>query len=159
LAAYGGQTAAETAVRCHTGAREVLVPAEAKGHDGGVLPRVLAAAAGAWTLGYLGFYLWLIGAQDGTVAWWYVAQLAVALLALAVAAIAALGAWQRPALTVGFAASALALLVALQSIGALLAPAVVATAVALVVRGRRQARQSAAGQVRTSAPRRRPTAR
>ena len=110
-------------------------------------------------MGYLVFYLWFIHTQGGAVAWWYVVLLAVAALGLAAAAIAALGAWQRPALTVGFAASALALLVALASIGVLLAPAVVATAVALVVRGRRQARQSAAGQVRTSAPRRRPTAR
>jgi hypothetical protein len=49
--------------------------------------------------------------------------------------------------------------VGLLSIGALLAPTVVATATALIVRGRRQARQQAAGQVRMSAPRRRPSAR
>jgi cytochrome bd-type quinol oxidase subunit 2 len=106
-----------------------------------VLPRVLAAAAGAWTLGYLVFYLWVIQTQDGTVAWWYVALLVLAAVSLA---IAALGAWPRPALTVGFATSALAMLVGLLSIGLLLAPAVVATAVALVVRSRR-ASEPAAG--------------
>jgi cytochrome bd-type quinol oxidase subunit 2 len=121
-----------------------------------VLPRVLAAAAGAWTLGYLVFYLWLIRSQDGAVAWWYVALLAVVVLSLAVAAVAALGAWQRPALTVGFTTSTLAMFVGLLSIGVLLAPTVVATAIALVVRGRRQARSQAAGQVRMSGPPRRP---
>jgi cytochrome bd-type quinol oxidase subunit 2 len=110
-------------------------------------------------LGYLVFYLWLIHTQGGTVAWWYVVLLAVAALSLAVAAIAALGAWQRPALTIGFTTAALALFVALMSLGILLAPTVVATAIALVVRGRRQARSQAAGQIRTSALRRRPTAR
>jgi cytochrome bd-type quinol oxidase subunit 2 len=130
-----------------------------QGHDGGVLPRVLAAAAAAWSVLYLGAYLWLITSQGGAVAWWYVALLVVATLSLAVAAIAAFSAWQRAALTVGFAASALAMFVALLSIGVLLAPAVVATAVALIVRGRRQARQQATSQVRTSAPRRRPSAR
>jgi cytochrome bd-type quinol oxidase subunit 2 len=93
---------------------------------------------------YLVFYLWLIHTQGGTVAWWYVTLLAVAALGLAAAAIAALSAWQRPALTVGFAASVLALAVGLLSIGALLAPTVVASAIALVVRGRRQARSQAA---------------
>jgi cytochrome bd-type quinol oxidase subunit 2 len=124
-----------------------------------VLPRVLAAAAAAWSLLYLVGYFWVINSQDGAVAWWYVALVVVAALSLAVAAIGAFSAWQRAALTVGFATSALAMFVGLLSIGALLAPTVVATATALIVRGRRQARQQAAGQVRMSAPRRRPSAR
>jgi cytochrome bd-type quinol oxidase subunit 2 len=124
-----------------------------------VLPRVLAGAAGAWALGYLAFYLWVIHYQGGTAAWWYVALLAVAALSLAAAAVEALSAWQRLTLTVGFAASALAMMIALMSIGVFLAPTVVASAIALVVRGRRQARSQTASQVRTSAPRRRPTAR
>jgi hypothetical protein len=37
-----------------------------------VLPRVLAAAATAWSVVYLVAYLWLIDAQDGAIAWWYV---------------------------------------------------------------------------------------
>jgi hypothetical protein len=113
-----------------------MVPAEATGHDCGVLPRVLAAAAAAWSLGYLAFYLWVIHTQDGSVAWWYVALLVLAAVSLAAAA---LGGWTRLVLTVGFATSALAMLVGLLSIGALLAPTVIATAVALVVRGRRAA--------------------
>jgi hypothetical protein len=109
-----------------------------------VLPRVLAAASAAWILGYLVFYLWVIDSQGGTVAWWYLVLLAVGVLGLTAAAIPALDAWQRPALTAGFAASALATAVALMSIGVFLAPTVVASAVALVVRGRRQARSQAA---------------
>ena len=104
-------------------------------------------------------YLWVINGQDGAIAWWYVALLVLAALSLAVAAVAAFSAWQRAALTVGFGTSALAMLVGLLSIGTLLAPTVVATAIALVVRGRRQARQHAAGQVRMTGPRRRPSAR
>jgi cytochrome bd-type quinol oxidase subunit 2 len=124
-----------------------------------VLPRVLAAAAAAWSLLYLVAYLWVINGQDGAIAWWYVALLVLAALSLAVAAVAAFSAWQRAALTVGFSTSALAMLVGLLSIGTLLAPTVVATAIALVVRGRRQARQQDAGQVRMTGPRRRPSAR
>jgi cytochrome bd-type quinol oxidase subunit 2 len=110
-------------------------------------------------LGYLAFYLWVILSQGGAAVWWYVVLLAVATLGLAVAAIPALGAWQRPALTVGFAASTLAMFVGLMSVGILLAPTVVATVIALVVRGRREARSQAASRdARKSAPRRRPTA-
>jgi len=123
-----------------------------------VLPRVLAAAAAAWSLLYLVAYLWVINSQGGAIAWWYAALLILASLSLAVAAVAAFSVWQRPALTVGFSTSTLAMFVGLLSIGVLLAPTVVTTAIALVVRGRRQARAQAAGQVRTSARPRRPGA-
>jgi hypothetical protein len=95
-----------------------------------VLPRVLAAAATAWSAVYLVAYLWVIDAQDGAVAWWYVALMVLATLSFA---LAALGTWARAALTVGLVTSALAMLVALLSLGALLAPAVVAATIALVV--------------------------
>jgi cytochrome bd-type quinol oxidase subunit 2 len=122
-----------------------------------VLPRVLTAVAAAWSLLYLVAYLWVINSQNGAVAWWYVALLVLTALSLGAAAVEAFSAWQRPALTVGFAASALAMLVALLSIGVLLAPTVVTTAIALVVRGRRQARSQAASRDgRKSVPRRRP---
>ena len=124
-----------------------------------MLPRVLAAAAAAWSLLYLVTYLWVINSQNGAIAWWYVPLLVLAPLSLAVAAVPAFSAWQRAALTVGFTASTLAMFVGLLSIGALLAPTVVATIIALVVRGRREARQQAASQVRKNAPRRRPSAR
>jgi hypothetical protein len=104
-------------------------------------------------VGYLVFYLWLLNAQGGTAAWWYVALLAVAALSLAAAAMGTLSAWQRPALTAGFAASALAMIIALMSIGIFLGPSVVASAVALVVRGRRQARSQDA-RINTSRGRR-----
>jgi hypothetical protein len=112
-------------------ARLALFRAETKGHDGAVLPRVnAAAAASAWSVVYLGAYLWVIDAQDGAVAWWYAVLMVLAALSFA---LAALDTWARAALTVGLVASALAMLVALLSLGALLAPAIVAAAVALVV--------------------------
>ena len=79
---------------------------------------------------YLVAYLWVIDAQDGAVAWWYVGLMVLAALSFAAAA---LGTWARAALTVGLVISALAILVALLSLGALLAPTVVAAAIALVV--------------------------
>jgi hypothetical protein len=104
--------------------------AETKRHDGAVLPRVFAAAATAWSVVYLVVYLWVIDAQEGAIAWWYVVLIVLAALSFAVAA---LGTWARAALTVGLVTSALATLVGLLSLGALLAPTVVAAAVALVV--------------------------
>jgi uncharacterized membrane protein len=77
---------------------------------------------------YLVAYLWVIDAQDGAVAWWYVGLMVFAALSFAVA-----GTWARAALSVGLVISALAMLVALLSLGALLAPTVVAAAIALVV--------------------------
>ena len=93
-----------------------------------MLPRVLAAAATAWSVVYLVAYLWVIDAQDGAVAWWYVVLMVFAALSFAVA-----GTWARAALSVGLVISALAMLVALLSLGALLAPTVVAAAIAPVV--------------------------
>jgi hypothetical protein len=95
-----------------------------------VLPRVLATASTAWSVVYLVAYLWVIDAQDGAVAWWYVGLMVLAALSFAAAA---LGTWARAALSVGLVTSALAMLVALLSLGALLAPTVVAAAIALVV--------------------------
>jgi hypothetical protein len=79
---------------------------------------------------YLVAYLWVIDAQDDAIAWWYVVLMVLAALSFAVAAI---GRWARAALTVGLVTSAVAMLVALLSLGALLAPTVVAAAIALVV--------------------------
>jgi hypothetical protein len=73
-------------------------------------------------------YLWVIDAQDGAIAWWYVVLMVFAALSVVVA-----GTWARAALTVGLVISALAMLVALSSLSALLAPTVVAAAIALVV--------------------------
>jgi hypothetical protein len=95
-----------------------------------VLPRVLAGAATAWTVAYLVAYLWVIDAQYGAVAWWYVVLMVLAALSFA---LAALGIWARAALTVGLVTSAFATLIALLSLGALLAPTVFAAAIALVV--------------------------
>jgi hypothetical protein len=98
-----------------------------KGHDGAVLPRVLAAAATASSVLYLVGYVWVIDAQDGAIAWLYVVLMVLAALS---SAAAALGTWARAALTVGLVTSALAMLVALLSLGVLLAPTVVAAAIA-----------------------------
>jgi hypothetical protein len=94
-----------------------------------VLPRVLAATATASSVIYLVAYLWVIDAQNGAIAWWYVVLMILAALSFAVAA---LGTSARAALTVGLVASALAMLVGLLSLGALLAPTVAAAAIALV---------------------------
>jgi hypothetical protein len=107
-----------------------LVSAEISGHDGAVLPRVLAGAATAWTVAYLVAYLWVIESQDGAVAWWYVVLIVFAALNFA---LAALGIWTRAALTAGLVTSTFALIVALLSLGALLGPAVVTAAIALVI--------------------------
>jgi hypothetical protein len=79
---------------------------------------------------YLVVYLWVIDAQDGANAWWYVVLMVLAALSFAVSV---LGTSARAALTVGLVTSALAMPVALLSLGALLAPTVVAAVVALVV--------------------------
>ena len=81
-------------------------------------------------MAYLVAYLWVIDAQDGAVAWWYVGLMVLAALSFAAAAT---DTWARAALTVGLVISAPAMLVALLSLGALLAPIVVAAAIALVV--------------------------
>jgi hypothetical protein len=75
-------------------------------------------------------YLSLIDAQDGAIAWWYVVLMVFAALSFAAAA---LGFWARAALSVALVISAVAMLVALLSLGVLLAPSVVAAAIALVV--------------------------
>jgi hypothetical protein len=107
-----------------------VVSAEAKRHDGAVLRRVLAGAATAWSVVYLVVYLWVIDAQEGAIVWWYVVLIDLAALSFA---LAALDTWARPALTVGLVTSALAMLVGLLSLGALLAPTVVAALIALVL--------------------------
>ena len=84
-----------------------------------MLRRVLAAAATAWSVVYLVVYLWVIDAQEGAIAWWYVVLIVLAALSFA---LAALDTWARPAPTVGLVTSALAMLVGLLSLGALLAP-------------------------------------
>jgi hypothetical protein len=79
---------------------------------------------------YLVVYLWVVDAQEGAIAWWYVVLIVLAALSFA---LAALDTWARPALTVGLVMSALAMLVGLLSLGALLAPTVVAALIALVL--------------------------
>ena len=110
-------------------ARWPLVAAEIGGHDVDVLPRVLADAATASSVIYLVAYLWVIDAQNGAIAWWSVGLMVLAALSFTVAA---LGTAARAALTVGLVTSALAMLVAVLSLGALLAPTFVAAAIALM---------------------------
>jgi hypothetical protein len=95
-----------------------------------VLRPVFAAAATAWSVVYVVVYLWVIDAQEGAIAWCYVVLIVLAALSFA---LAALGIWARAALTVGLVTSALAMLVGLLSLGALLAPTVVAALIPLVV--------------------------
>ena len=95
-----------------------------------MLRRFLVAAATAWGVVYLVVYLWVIDAQEGAIAGWYVVLIVLAALSFA---LAALDRWARPALTVGLVTSALAMLVGLLSLGAQLAPTVVAALIALVL--------------------------
>jgi len=95
-----------------------------------VLARVLAGAAALSVVVYLVAYLLVIDALAGAIAWWYVVLVAFAALSFA---LAALGTWVQASLAVGLVTSALAMLVALLSIGALLAPTVVAAVIALVI--------------------------
>ena len=64
---------------------------------------------------YLVVYLWVIDAQEGAIAGWYVVLIVLAALSFALAALDRLA---RPALTVGLVTSALAMLVGLLSLGA-----------------------------------------
>ncbi len=93
-----------------------------------MLPRILAGIASAAALLYLGLYAWVIAQQQGSIAWWYVALILLAALSLAAAAVRNAS---RSALIVGLAASVIGLVVALLSIGILLGPTVIASAVAL----------------------------
>jgi hypothetical protein len=112
-----------------------------------VLARVIAAAATAWSVVYVVVYLWVIDAQEGAIAWWYVVLIVLAALSFA---LAALGIWARAALTVGLVTSALATLVGLLSLGALLAPTIVAAAIALVVTRTGAGAPAAADEAQTS---------
>lgn len=94
------------------------------------MSRVLTAAATVWCALYLVAYFGIIGGQDGTVAWWYVALIVLATLSTASATA---GIAVRLALLVGLITSVIAASVALLSLGALLLPVVVAIAVALVL--------------------------
>jgi hypothetical protein len=100
------------------------------GHDGEVQPRVLAGAAAAWSVVYLLAYLWAIDTEEGAIAWWYVALVLIAAVCFTTAA---LGSSVRVTLTMGLVISAIAMLTALASLGALLAPTVIAAAIALAV--------------------------
>jgi hypothetical protein len=102
---------------------------------------VLAAAATVLSALYMVAYLWAIEAQNGAVVWWY---LAVVLLATLSCASAAAGILARAALAVGLITSALSTVVALLSLGILLAPTVAATAIALVLLISTDANQRAA---------------
>ncbi len=90
-------------------------------------------AAALWIVGYLGVYLLVLrGADDGP-AWWYVAFLGIAELALC---LAAAGVGGQP-LIVGVAVMlVLAMLAGLLSIGLLMLPAVAAVGFALAASGR-----------------------
>lgn len=101
--------------------------------DEDVFSRVLAASAALGSVLYLIAYLWVIGVQDGSVAWWYVGLVLFATLSFAAAA---LGAQARAALTIGLAVAVLSASAAILSLGALLAPSIAAAVTALVLTAR-----------------------
>ncbi len=109
----------------------------AGGHDGFVLPRILAAVAAVWCACYLVGYLRVVRAQSDDPAWWYVALVGVAVLSGVGAAI---GIAVRPALVGGLIASALATVLGLFTIGGWLGPAVAANALGLVIGSRSRRR-------------------
>ena len=89
--------------------------------------RYLAIAAAAWVVANAGIYVVIVRSQGNPVAWWYVALLA-AFVAMLVFSLA--GIWPRPMLISAAVCLGLAALAGVLSIGLLLVPAVVATAVA-----------------------------
>lgn len=101
-----------------------------------MLPKVLAAGAMLWCIGYLAVYLRITAAQDGSAASWYVLLVVVSASS---SGSAALGWWPRAALTIGLVTSTVAALVGALSVGTLLIPAAAACAIALLLLGRRPA--------------------
>jgi len=97
-----------------------------------VAPRVLARLATLWSALYLLVYVRAIAAQGGTIAWWYVALVVLVVLTLGVAGA---GLVVRAALPIGLALAVVSMMLGLLSVGVLLAPAVVAAALALVLTG------------------------
>lgn len=89
-----------------------------------------------WSVGYLAAYLRITAAQDGAAAEWYVG---LVIVAASSCGSAALGWWPRAALTLGLVASTVAALVGALTIGALLVPAPVASAIALLLLATRHA--------------------
>jgi hypothetical protein len=97
--------------------------------------RWLVIGAAVWTAGYGGVCLAVIAGQGSAPAWWYVALLVGAAGSLVVASA---GQRRRPILIVAAAMLAVAALAGVLSIGMLLVPAVVATAVAAAGPSRRR---------------------
>jgi hypothetical protein len=90
--------------------------------------RYLAIAAAVWVAANAGLYLVTIHAQGNSPAWWYVATLAVAAAAFA---LAAAGLWPRPMLIAGTVVLIADAVLGILSIGVFLIPGVIAAVVAL----------------------------
>jgi hypothetical protein len=95
-----------------------------------VRARILAAAAAVWTIAYAIVYLVVISGQGNSPAAWYVVMLAIGAVSLVVAAA---GRAMRPALIFGTIVLGIATLLGLLSIGLLLLPALIASAVAIAL--------------------------
>ena len=95
--------------------------------------RVLLWASAAWTLGYAAVYVAVVEGQDGGPAIWYLVLLILAAVLLAGAALRQIRVAHVAALVVLLACTAIGLL----SVGLLLLPAAVASAVALATPVRR----------------------
>ncbi|HET7660785.1 MAG TPA: hypothetical protein VFK66_10400 [Oryzihumus sp.] len=99
--------------------------------------RYLAAATAVWVTAYLLVYVAVVDQQgDAPVAWWYVALLGVAALFLAGAAI---GRAPMFVLILSVATLAVAMIIALASIGFLLLPAVLGAAAVIGLGGAERA--------------------
>jgi hypothetical protein len=93
-----------------------------------VRARWCAIVAAVWALGYVLAYAAVIRSQDGAIAWWYVGLVWLAsLLASSVAFLRS----PRPALLAALVLYAACMLLAARTLGLLLLPSVVATAVAV----------------------------
>jgi hypothetical protein len=89
-----------------------------------------ALAALVLTATYAIVYVSAVRAQEGTIAWWYIGALVVAMVALG---IAVPGGRPRATLVVATVVLGLSFVVGLLSVGLLLVPALVASVVALVL--------------------------
>ncbi|MGI8456586.1 MAG: hypothetical protein ACR2LI_00520 [Propionibacteriaceae bacterium] len=99
--------------------------------------RWLALLALLLTGGYALAYVVVVGSQHGSVAWWYLASLAVGAAALLVATA---GRRSRAALGVAVVVLWLGVLVGVLSVGLLLLPAAVVAGIALLLAVRRVSR-------------------
>jgi hypothetical protein len=98
--------------------------------------RIYAFAAAVWAALYLGAYLVIVSSEGNGVAWWYVALIFAAVALTVAAGIEGATSRASKALLVALIVLGFAALMAVLTIGILLLPAIIATAIAAGAVGR-----------------------